>query len=130
MTTSSQYELIQTEDEIQPAKSPEKSLDVEKGMEAIVREEQSTQQKEGGDLSDEIQKKKLRIFRVSGPPTLELPETLMSAVSDGDIYAEYNEMRSHKPEEAGLISPLKMDFDLTNSLPYFHPVLIQVRTCA
>ena len=128
MATSTLYELIKTDDEIETAKSPEISLDVEKGMEAGSRAERSTKEIEGEGLNNEIQPNRLMIFRVSGPPTMELPEALMSAVSYENIYAEYNEMKSHEGEIGGdsLVRPLKMDFSLTNSLPYFHPVLRQV----
>ena len=125
MAASTQYELIKTENEIETALSPEKSLDVETAMAAGTQDEHGQIELEGGGGG--IQPNKLMIFRVSGPPTLELPESLMSAVWDKDIYAEYKEMKSHNEGEDPLIKPLKLDFSLTNSLPYFHPVLNQVQ---
>ena len=118
----SNYELIATEDDI-AAKSPQRA--VENSSEH--KEETSKREGEGSEQFERPQNKST-LFTVSGPPTLNLPDTLMSAIAESGIHAEYKNMTSHGGNIGGdhLVRPMRMKPKYSKLQPEFHPVLNQV----
>ncbi|KAI6654772.1 hypothetical protein LOD99_2651 [Oopsacas minuta] len=124
MSASTDYELLRTEDDLEDKSPP--AVDVEKEIRTI--KDETSRREETVPEEDEIHPKKHKLFRVSGPPSLNLPDALMSAIAEPNIHAEYKDMTSHGREAGGdhLVKPLRMEVSFAKSLPEFHPVLSQI----
>ena len=119
----SNYELIRTEDDIEAA-SPQRA--VENSFSEL--KDKASEREGAGPEEFERSRNKSTLFTVSGPPTLNLPDALISAIAESGIHAEYKDMTSHGGNKGGdyLVRPVKMEPNYSKSQPEFHPVLSQV----
>ena len=113
----SDYELIRTEDDIEAA-SPQRVVE-----DPSPELKDNSERERDGSGGFERSRNTSKLFTVSGPPTLNLPDALRSAVAESSIHAEYKNMTSHGGD---LVRPVRMEPNYSKSQPEFHPVLSQV----